>query len=164
MITIAADPAAARVVLTCVSMRIWSLVTALLLTAVSVTAQEPATSAADWSLRVTTEGGITGKGRGNIFLTSAGELTCTGETNRCGGKVSESDLRRLAGLVTGTDESMWVQQSRSTCSDCFVTTVTLRTRAGGALRTFVSRWDDSQAAAPALRNLLDAALAMARGQ
>ena len=136
----------------------------LLLGAVTVTAQEPAAGAADWSIRVTTEGGITGKGRGNIFLTSAGELTCTGETTRCGGKVSESDLRRLAGLVAGTDESLWVQQPRSTCSDCIVTTITLRTRAGGEPRTFVSRWDDSQAAPPALRSLLDAAMAMARAK
>ena len=117
-------------------MRIASIVTPLVLAAASITAQEPAASVADWSIRVATDGGLSGTGRNNVVLTSAGELTCTGGTDRCDGKVSGS----------------------------VVTTMTLRTHAGGERRTYVARWDDSQAVPPAVRALLATLAALRRGK
>jgi hypothetical protein len=36
-----------------------------------------------WTIRITTDGGFTGRGRGNVTLTSQGELTCLQTQRPC---------------------------------------------------------------------------------
>jgi hypothetical protein len=129
--------------------------------AVPGVAQESPTADGGWSVQVVTSGGIRGRGRGEFVVTSTGALTCTRASDQCSRMLSEDEARRVAALIAAaTAGAEWVRQPESTCSDCFKTTMTLRRREGEIVRSLVAQWDDSQAAAPPLRRLADAIVAL----
>ena len=118
-----------------------------------------------WTIRVMTSGGFTGQGKGNLTLTSLGDLTCSLPGRACGAKLGLSALQPLTQLLAGADLSKWLALPAvsSLCSDCYTTTVVLARREGGLIRTFRFAWSDvTRAQAPAeLVRMTDLAFSLA---
>jgi len=99
-----------------------------------------------WTIRITTGGGFTGRGRGNVTLTSQGTLTCLQTLRPCDNKLVDDKLRPIAQLVSSFDPSKWASErpaSNSLCNDCYTTTVTFARREGGKLKVATLSWDDT---------------------
>jgi len=97
-----------------------------------------------WSMRITTSGGFDGRGKGNLTLTSIGELVCSLPGRPCGGaKVSVSALQPLTQLLVSADTSKWVQPANlMLCMDCYITSVTFSRWESGTLRVLRFSWND----------------------
>ena len=99
-----------------------------------------------WTIRITTSGGFTGRGRGNVTLTSQGNLTCLQTLRPCDNKLVDDKLRPIAQLVSSFDPSKWTSATpagQSLCNDCYTTTVTFARRDGGKLKITTLSWDDA---------------------
>jgi hypothetical protein len=56
-------------------------------------------------------------------------------------------------------DAAWIRRTPSgLCRDCIQTTIVLKRREGDVVRTYVTSWDDSQAASPEMRELRRLAL------
>lgn len=97
-----------------------------------------------WTIRITTGGGFTGRGRGNVTLTSQGNLACLQTLRPCDSKLVDDKLRPIAQLVSSFDPSKWdsTPAGNSFCNDCYTTTVTFARRDGGKLKVARLSWDD----------------------
>jgi hypothetical protein len=106
-------------------------------------AQTPSVRAVAWEVRIAIRGGILGTGAGTIALDSTGRLTCTAPA-RCQGRLSSSAAEGIAASIAARRTLGWAPpQDQSTCSDCYTTTMTVRTRVkDGAEAVSVYTWSD----------------------
>jgi hypothetical protein len=129
-----------------------SLIAATLVFGLSLTphAQESAAPAlalgdtpGSWVADVATTGGYTGRGNGSISVRSDGAAACVAPL-RCDTRAPADTIARLASAIERANGTAWERPaSRSTCNDCIVTTLTIRTRqADGAATRTVYSWDN----------------------
>jgi hypothetical protein len=99
-----------------------------------------------WALQIITRGGITGRGRGDVTVTSDGSVSCT---TPCTFGQSAAALASLSQLIAAAKPSKWKSSVSGTCNDCYLTLLVLQRRSGnGAAKTYTLYWDDT-AAVPA---------------
>ena len=73
----------------------------------------PATQMSAWSVTLTTSGGFTGRGIGNILITSDGKInykpasTSDKTTQPCEGQLSDEELRVITETVNQSKSSTW---------------------------------------------------------
>ena len=119
--------------------------------------QPPEPPAGDdaWSLRVHTSGGFTGQGIGSVTISSDGRVACGPSPCAAGvATLTASSVAPIRAALTSIIEGAWIRRSSvGFCSDCIRTTIALKRREGGVVRTFVASWDDSQSPAAELREL-----------
>jgi hypothetical protein len=105
-----------------------------------------------WAVQVVTTGGFTGKGRGNVTLTSDGTLQRFGPDGSCSIKLSAETMTALTETVFAANSTYNTDGlvDRLTCADCIVTAFVVTRRKTGGDETLASSWDDaSQANVPA---------------
>ena len=99
-----------------------------------------------WAVQIITRGGIAGKGKGDLTITSYGHLVWNGVENQCNVKLGDDALQMLAQTAFSVDASKWDGRKASFCADCYVTTLILQRRErDGIVRTYIACWDDSTA-------------------
>lgn len=115
-------------------------------------------SMANWTIRVGTEGGITGRGDGSIEADSDGTVertTATGDV--CRATASTADLERLASAVRAADPEAWDEEYVDPRgADMFTYELSL----GDGARDRIVRWNDGGDIPADLRALWDALLAI----
>jgi hypothetical protein len=113
-------------------------------------------------VEVTTSGGFAGRGKGNVTVYSNGALACEPPMAACGPALAPQSAASLRALVLGLEPGAWTSPKAAPCSDCYVTTLTVRRRVGNAqdiARSYT--WNDAQAAdvPPSVKRLHAAVLA-----
>jgi hypothetical protein len=101
-----------------------------------------------WALQIVTRGGIAGRGRGDVTVTSDGRVTCAPATAPCALKQAGDPFPSLSRLVAAAKPSKWKNPATGACNDCYLTLFVLQRRAGnGRERTHTLYWDDTTAGA-----------------
>jgi hypothetical protein len=99
-----------------------------------------------WAVQIITRGGIAGKGKGDLTITSQGRLVWNDVRNQCNVKLRDDVLQMLTQVAFSVDASGWVGRPSRVCSDCYVTAIVLQRREGDGIgRTYVAYWDDATA-------------------
>lgn len=97
-----------------------------------------------WALQIVTRGGLTGKGRGDVTVTSDGRVTCSPQNTPCALKQPDATLSQR---VAAARPSKWRSAAGGSCRDCYLTLFVLQRRKGnGAEKTYTLYWDDTTAA------------------
>jgi hypothetical protein len=105
-----------------------------------------------WALQLITRGGLTGRGRGDVTVTSDNRVRCSPDGADCLVKQRGTDpaslFASLSQRVAAARPSKWKASAGAACNDCYLTLFVLQTRAGnGQSKTYTFYWDDSTAAA-----------------
>jgi len=140
------------------------LLAVFLLTTRSLAAQDPAPvpapaddaaltrpdSRSEWSLEITSSGGLDGRGNGGFTLTSAGVLTCS-LPKKCSGPIDvPAPIHGLvvaanlppATRIPGNNPFVLLPAAAGVCMDCVMTTLLLRIRDSNGLEwTYSLSWD-----------------------
>ena len=96
-----------------------------------------------WAVQIVSRGGFAGKGRGDLTLTSEGNLIWNGPDGSCSRKLSDETMNALAKIVFAVDAPpSSTERSPNLCADCYVTGIILQYRAGSGVRAFSAIWDD----------------------
>ena len=120
-------------------------------------APDPPAGAAAWSLTIYTTGGFTGQGVGSVTISSDGQVGC--RSAPCATPVAVARLKPVATALASIIDAAWIRRTPSgLCRDCIETTMVLKRREDDVVRTYVTSWDDSQAASPEMRELRRVAL------
>jgi hypothetical protein len=99
-----------------------------------------------WAVQIITRGGLAGKGKGDLTITSQGHLVWNEARNQCNAKLGDDVLQVLTQTAFSADASEWVGRPSRVCSDCYVTAIVLQRREGdGIVRTYIAYWDDATA-------------------
>ena len=99
-----------------------------------------------WAVQIITRGGLDGKGKGDLTITSQGHLVWNERKDQCDVKLRDDVLQMLAQTAFSADASKWVGQTSSICADCFKTAIVLQRREGaGVVRMYIAYWDDGTA-------------------
>ena len=99
-----------------------------------------------WAVQIITRGGIAGKGKGDLTITSQGNLFWNEIKNQCNVKLRDDVLQVLTQMAFSADASKWVWRPSRVCSDCYVTAIVLQRREGDGIgRTYIAYWDDATA-------------------
>jgi hypothetical protein len=99
-----------------------------------------------WAVQIISRGGITGRGRGDLTITSQGQLLWSAAENQCNVKLRDDLIQTLTQTAFSANASGWGGPIASHCSDCFVYAIVLQRReSDGIERTYVASWDDSTA-------------------
>jgi hypothetical protein len=100
-----------------------------------------------WAVQIVTSGGFTGKGSGNITLTSDGTLQRFGPSGSCSTKLPDETMKAVTETVFAANYTYSTDalQERHTCADCIVTAmvVTRRKTVGDETTTLAASWDDA---------------------
>ncbi|HEY6400278.1 MAG TPA: hypothetical protein VI479_02640 [Blastocatellia bacterium] len=100
-----------------------------------------------WAVQIMSRGGIIGTGRGDLTITSQGDLIWNGVENRCNAKLGDDVLQILTQTVFSASASGWGRTTSGFCADCYMFAIALQRReAGGIERTYFAYWDDAAAA------------------
>lgn len=119
-----------------------------------------------WVVRITTTGGVSGRGNGGFVASSAGEIICVQDVT-CPERLAAAVQRSLSELVISIPITAVPPQSPfhvTSCMDCVVTTMTVSRRDGDGERMLRYTWDVSTAGSlpEEARRLHAAILALAR--
>jgi len=99
-----------------------------------------------WAVQIITRGGLDGKGKGDLTITSQGRLVWNERRNQCNVKLRDDVLQMLAQTAFSADASKWVGLPSVICADCFETAIVLQRREGaGIVRMYIAYWDDGTA-------------------
>src|SRR5262245_51379339 len=115
-----------------------------------------------WAIRILSQGGFTGRGRGDLEISSDGYRSWQGPPEPCAVELSADSLAELSEVVTGLDSSAWTSPAASPCFDCYVTTMVLRRREqDGIERIYTVTWDDPARSdlSESVRKMYDAVIA-----
>jgi hypothetical protein len=100
-----------------------------------------------WAVQIMSRGGIIGIGRGDLVITSQGNLVWNGVENRCNAKLGDDVLQTLTQTVFSASASGWGRKTGGFCADCYMSAIVLQRReADGVERAYVAYWDDATAA------------------
>ena len=124
-------------------------------------------SEGEWTLRVHTSGGLTGRGHGTVTITSRGKRTCGAAGPACANPLTSAKLEPVANMIDLAIPDTWTTPGRSSglCGDCYTYFVLLYRRdRAKILRTYVASWDQlTQKSAPAeLLRIAEAVLALGK--
>jgi hypothetical protein len=116
----------------------------------SVRKVELSPEANSWAVQIISGGGIMGIGKGDLTITSQGNLVWNKKDhpnekeNRCDVKLRDDVIQKLTQTAFSASGSGWSGPASSYCSDCFVYAIVLQRREqDGIGRTYVAYWDDS---------------------
>src|SRR5215475_3372375 len=99
-----------------------------------------------WAVQIISRGGFSGTGRGDLTITSQGNLVWNGAGHQCNAKLGDDVLQMLAQTVFSANASGWGASTAGFCADCYVYAMVLQRREGdGVERTYLARWDDTTA-------------------
>lgn len=115
-----------------------------------------------WAVQLVSRGGLLGTGRGDLTVTSDGEVIVMRARGSCSDKTSADITRRIDAAIAAARPSEWASPAGSYCHDCYLTALILsRREVDGAVRSYSAYWDDSTAAnlPPDVRQLYAAAKA-----
>jgi hypothetical protein len=99
-----------------------------------------------WAVQIVSRGGITGRGRGDLTITSHGDLVWKAVENQCNVKLQDDVKQMLTQTAFSANAPGWGRPTASYCSDCFVYAMVLQRREhDGIERTYVAYWDDTTA-------------------
>jgi hypothetical protein len=99
-----------------------------------------------WAVQIITRGGLDGRGKGDLTITSQGRLVWNEVKNQCNVKLGDDVLQMLTQTAFSVDASNWGRQTSGICADCFVTAIALQRREGDGIgRMYIAYWDDSTA-------------------
>jgi hypothetical protein len=116
-----------------------------------------------WAVQIVTTGGFTGKGRGNVTLTSDGTIQRFGPDGSCSIKLPDDTMKALTETVFAANSTYNTDGSvdRQICADCIVTALVVTRRKSGGDETLASSWDDATQAKVAadLLNIYQAVMA-----
>jgi hypothetical protein len=99
-----------------------------------------------WAIQMITRGGFFGGGKGDLIITSRGDIFTIQKSTEHNFKLSNEQLQNLTKLLAATKPSEWPTTTNSLCKDCYVTVLTFyRRTAGGIQRQATVTWDDSTA-------------------
>jgi len=98
-----------------------------------------------WAVQIVTTGGFTGKGRGNVTLTSDGTLQLFGPDGSCSVKLADETMKALTETVFAANSTYNTDRlvDRQICADCIVTALVVTRRKTGGDETLASSWDDA---------------------
>jgi hypothetical protein len=97
-----------------------------------------------WAVQIMSRGGIIGTGRGDLTITSQGNLVWNGVENRCNAKLGADVLQVLTQTVFSTSASGWGRTTSGFCADCYMSAIVLQRReSDGIERAYVAYWDDA---------------------
>lgn len=98
-----------------------------------------------WVVQVFTRGGFTGRGRGDVTITSAGDLRCSASVfDACASRLSPAALESLSKLVANANPKKWKDTPGGACRDCYVALIVLQRRdAKGRGKSYNVYFDDS---------------------
>jgi hypothetical protein len=103
-----------------------------------------------WAVQIISGGGIMGIGKGDLTITSQGDLAWNKKDhpnekeNRCSVKLRDDVIQTLTQTTFSANVSGWGGPTSSYCSDCFVYAIVLQRRENDGIgRTYVAYWDDS---------------------
>jgi len=123
-------------------------------------------SEGEWTLRVHTSGGFTGRGIGTVTITSRGKRTCGAAGPACGNPLTSAKLEPVANMIELAIPETWTTPGSSgLCKDCYTYFVLLYRRdRAKILRTYVASWDQlTQKSVPAeLLRIAEAVLALGK--
>jgi len=107
---------------------------------------ELSSEANSWAVQIITRGGLDGRGKGDLTITSQGRLDWNEVTNQCNVKLRDNVLQTLAQTAFSANASEWGGQTSRICADCFVTAIVLQRREGAGIeKTYIAYWDDATA-------------------
>jgi hypothetical protein len=160
-----------------------------LLSSLNIAAQEPvpaptpaektaltrSDSRSEWTLEISSSGGLDGRGTGGLSVTSAGTLTCS-LPRRCTGPMDAPALQSIHGFVTavnlplavripGNNPSVSIPVAAGVCMDCVVTTMLLRIRDSKGLEwSYSLTWDPTTLSniPPDFKQIFQSAAALAK--
>ena len=98
-----------------------------------------------WVVQIVTRGGFTGRGRGDVILTSDGDLRCSLSVfNSCANTLSPAALESLSKLVASANPKEWKGKPVGLCRDCYVSLLALQRRdAKGRGESYKVHFDDT---------------------
>jgi hypothetical protein len=100
-----------------------------------------------WVIQVFTSGGLAGRGKGDLTVSSRGALTLTQAGAECAQALAPDSLQTLAQAVMSAQTKSFEAAPSGVCHDCYMTVMLLQRReAGGRTRTYRFSWDDVTAA------------------
>ena len=96
-----------------------------------------------WAVQIVTTGGFTGKGRGNLTLTSDGTLLRDGPDGSCSMKLPDETMKALSETVFAANTTNNSEELiKHVCSDCIVTAMVVTRRKSEGDETLTASWDD----------------------
>jgi hypothetical protein len=98
-----------------------------------------------WAVQIVSRGGIDGKGRGDVTLTSDGNLTWNGPDGSCNRTLPGETMSALTKVVLAVEAPAYLTgiPAASVCGDCYVTGMIIQQRSvSGAVRVSSGIWDD----------------------
>jgi hypothetical protein len=104
-----------------------------------------------WRVKVSSTGGITGRGLGTVTIGSDGQVSCA--PTACATPVDDRRLKRVAEVLNAIGDGDWIKRPPGRCNDCMQTTITLKRRSKDGIVTSVATWDDSETVGAELSEL-----------
>ena len=99
-----------------------------------------------WAVQILSRGGFTGKGKGDLTITSKGDLVWKTVESHCNVKLRDDVLQILTQTAFSANASGWGGLTARVCLDCFVYAIVLQRReSDGIGRTYIAYWDSSTA-------------------
>jgi len=97
-----------------------------------------------WAVQIVTAGGFTGKGKGNLTLTSDGTLLRDGPNGACSMKLPDETMKALTETVFAANAANNATESmdQRVCADCIVTAMVVTRRKADGDETLAASWDD----------------------
>src|SRR5215813_5201091 len=106
---------------------------------------ELSSEANSWAVQIITRGGLDGRGKGDLTITSQGRLVWNERKNQCDVNLRDDVLQTLTQTAFSANASEWGGKT-SMCKACYVTAIALQRREGaGVGRTYIAYWDDGTA-------------------
>lgn len=103
-----------------------------------------------WIVQVMTGGGFSGKGKGDVTVSSDGSAACSLPDTPCESSLTPELLKSLGESVREAKPEKWGDFGSGTCNDCYATSLVLRRRGKhGAERVYTANWDDASKDLPA---------------
>jgi hypothetical protein len=104
-----------------------------------------------WVIRISTSGGFSGAGKGNIAVSSNGDIVCTMQKPACPERFDKQPIQNLVDKLTGAKLTSTVAGSapviRGLCNDCLNSRLEIVWRdAVGIEHSHSSSWDELTAA------------------
>jgi hypothetical protein len=105
---------------------------------------ELSTEANSWAIQIITRGGFVGRGKGDLTVTSKGDLAWNEGKYQCNVKLQDDVLRTLTQTALSAKASEWRGSLSEICADCYKFAIVLQRReSDGIGRTYIAYWDSS---------------------
>ena len=103
-----------------------------------------------WVVQVSTTGGFSGSGTGDIAVSSQGRILCSSPAMHCAKSFTASTLQPLIETIPPRTVTIAGRSTTGMCNDCVSRTIVITRRDNrGSVHTYTASWNDlSQGAVP----------------